>query len=259
MTLWQLGCDRPHSDVANEANSSAASFSSTGSLATALVPLTNMVLIKAGSYQRIKFPVTITRDFYLGKFEVTQAEYDAVIGRNPRHFAGDPDRPVEKVTFNDAVAYCAAVTKREREAGRLIPGWEYRLPTEAEWEYACRAGSTNRFSFGDEAANAAQFAWTQENSASTTHRVGQKKPNAWGLHDMHGNVWEWCLDWFEPYPPGKLTDPTGPAVAKYKVFRGGGWNNDIDMARCSNRFMMEPANGIHFVGFRIALCPSRQQ
>jgi len=226
-------------------------------VAPVLVPITNMVSIKAGTFLRIKFPVTLTRDFWLGKFEVTQGEFERVMGKNPSHFPGDPARPVEKVSHGDALAYCAAVTKLERDAGRLPAGWEYRLPTEAEWEYACRAGTTNLFSFGDDALKAEPYAWTLENGENIPHPVGQKQPNPWGLFDMHGNVWEWCLDWFEPYPAGHLTDPVGPASGTYKVFRGGGWNNEVSMARSSNRFMMAPGTGIHFVGFRVALCPSR--
>jgi len=212
-----------------------------------------MVLIKPGSFIRIRQPVTITRDFWLGTFEVTQTEYVALMGRNPSRFTGESNRPVEKLSYFDAQAYCVALSAREREAGRLPPGYEYRLPSEAEWEYACRAGTTNRFSFGDDPQAASAFAWTQENSDSTTHPVGLKRPNPWGLHDMHGNVWEWCLDWFAPYPEEPATNPTGPATGKFKVFRGGGWNQEVEFARSANRFMMSPSNGIYFVGFRVAL------
>ncbi|MGE3311027.1 MAG: formylglycine-generating enzyme family protein [Limisphaerales bacterium] len=217
------------------------------------VPITNMVLVRAGTFQRLKYPVTITRDFWIGKYEVTQGEFEQVLGRNPSHFTGDPLRPVEKVTFLEASNYCAAVTLREQKAGRLPPGFVYRLPSEAEWEYACRAGDTNQYSFGNDPAAADAFAWTAENSDATTHPIGSKKPNPWGIHDMHGNVWEWCHDWYEPYPTGPLWDPMGPATSKFKVFKGGGWNQEIDFARSANRFMMAPSNGIHFVGFRIAL------
>jgi formylglycine-generating enzyme required for sulfatase activity len=162
---------------------------------------------------------------------------------------------VEKLTFFDASGYCSALTQRERESGRLPAGYEYRLPSEAEWEYACRAGSTNRFNFGDDASSADQFAWTAENSEAATHPVGLKRPNSWGLCDMHGNVWEWCSDWGEPYPAAPLTDPIGPATSKYKVFKGGGWNQDAQYGSASSRFMMSPSNGIHFVGFRVVLGP----
>jgi formylglycine-generating enzyme required for sulfatase activity len=248
LLLGPAGCHRKNSV---EAGPDAA----TTRPKAALSPLTNMVAIHAGTFLRIKFPVTITHDFWIGKFEVAQGEFMAVLGRNPSHFTGDSNRPVEKVTFFDATSYCNALTRRERAAGRLTADYEYRLPTEAEWEYACRAGTTNEFSFGDEASPsvADQFAWTAENSEATTHPVGLKRPNAWGLYDMHGNVWEWCLDWYEPYPAAAVTDPTGPPSSKFKVFKGGGWNQEIAFARSANRFMMSPSNGIHFVGFRLAL------
>jgi formylglycine-generating enzyme required for sulfatase activity len=246
LALWlgPTGCERKPAAGANVV---------TAPPKPALVPLTNMVAIKAGTFMRIKFPVTITRDFWIGKYEVTQGEFAAVMGRNPSHFTGDTNRPVEKATFLDASQFCLLTTQREREAGRLPADYEYRLPYEAEWEYACRAGSTNLYSFGDDAKAGSQFAWVGENSDAQTHPVGQKLPNSWGLHDMHGNVWEWCLDWFAPYPAAPLTDPTGPATSKYKLFKGGGWNQEIEYARSANRFMMSPSNGIHFVGFRMAL------
>jgi len=253
MLSSQLGCDRGNPNHPKE-----LARSSPPPPKPELVPLTNMVLIKPGSFFRIKHSVTLTRDFWLGKYEVTQGEYTALMGKNPSHFPGDPNRPVEKLSYFDAVRYCSTLTKSERDAGRLPSGYEYRLPSEAEWEYACRAGTTNLFSFGDAATAAHEYAWTAENSQTITHPVGQKLPNPWGLHDMHGNVWEWCLDWFEKYPSADLTDPSGPATGKFKVFRGGGLNNDIEYARSANRFMMSPSNGIYFVGFRVALSQSRR-
>jgi formylglycine-generating enzyme required for sulfatase activity len=219
------------------------------------IPMTNMVAIKAGTFMRIKYPVAISRDFWIGKYEVTQGEFSAIMGRDPSHFPGDSNRPVEKITFFDASNYCAVLTRREQELGHLPAGYEYRLPSEAEWEYACRAGSTNLFSFGDDAGIADEYAWTGENCDATTHPVGLKRPNPWGLYDMHGNVWEWCSDWFAPYPAAPLTDPVGAVSNKYKVFKGGGWNQEAQYARSSSRFMMSPSNGIHFVGFRIVLGP----
>jgi formylglycine-generating enzyme required for sulfatase activity len=247
VVLCQFGCEQNGTPP----NSPPASSSSPPK--AELIPLTNMVRIKAGTFVRGIYPVSITRDFWLGKYEVTQTEFAAITGRNPSHFKDDPQRPVEKVSYVDAVAYCAEVTKRERLAGRLPDRYEYRLPTEAEWEYACRAGTTNFFSFGDRAAEADPYGWTAENSESATHLVGQKRPNPWGLRDMHGNVWEWCLDWFGDYPTNGVTNPLGPAQGKYRVFRGGSWYHDADFARSANRFMMAPSNGIYFVGFRVAL------
>lgn len=242
LVLGGMACDR--SDLTTIGS---------GSEPTRLVPLTSMVPIQAGSFLRMQQRVTLTQDYWLGKFEVTQAEYEALMGTNPSHFVGDPARPVDKVSHAAAVAFCELLTQRERASGRLPIGYEYRLPTETEWEYACRAGSTNHFSFGDDEALADQHAWTEENSEGSTHPVGLKSPNPWGLHDMHGNVWEWCQDWFADVPDADSTDPTGPAVGQYKVFRGGGWNHEIKFARASNRFMMAPSNGIYFVGFRLAL------
>jgi formylglycine-generating enzyme required for sulfatase activity len=220
--------------------------------------MTNMVLIKAGSFIRQQHSVTLSHDFWLGKYEVTQGEYAAVMGTNPSHFKdAGTNCPVEKVSHLQAVGYCARLSQQERSDGRLPSDYEYRLPSEAEWEYACRAGTTNLYSFGNDAALADQYAWTLENSDGKTHPVGQKRPNPWGLYDMHGNVWEWTLDWFEPFPHLDVQDPTGPAQGKFKVFRGGGWNNEIALARSANRFMMSPSNGIYFVGFRVALAPRR--
>ena len=223
-----------------------------------LVPLTNMVLIKAGGFMRQQHLVTLTRDFWLGKYEVTQSEYASLMSTNPSHFKDDgPNCPVEKVSQIDAMRYCALLSQRDRESRRHPEQFEYRLPSEAEWEYACRADTTNLFSFGDSTNQASEYAWTSENSEGKTHPVGQKRPNPWGLYDMHGNVWEWTLDWFVPYPTNDLHDPIGPPAGKYKVFRGGGWNNEINYARSANRFMMSPSNGIHFVGFRVALGQKR--
>jgi formylglycine-generating enzyme required for sulfatase activity len=231
----------------------ACNRESTVPVTTEVVPLTNMVAIQGGTFLRIKYPVTISRNYWLGKYEVTQGEFLAIMGQNPSHFPGDTNRPVEKITFFDASNYCARLTRRERELGRLPTGYEYRLPTEAEWEFACRAGTTNQFHFGDDQAVAEEYGWTAENSDAMPHPVGLKLPNAWGLYDMHGNVWEWCADWFAPYPAMPLTDPVGSVSNKFKVFKGGGWNQEVQFARSSSRFMMSPSNGIHFVGFRVAL------
>jgi formylglycine-generating enzyme required for sulfatase activity len=198
-------------------------------------------------------PIQVSRRIYLSVFPVTQGEYQAIMGKNPsKHPKGGEFQPVENVSWTDAELFCTRLSHRAEESGHHRT---YRLPTEAEWEYACRAGSTNLFSFGADPALGDTHAWTGENSDAMTHPVGLKLPNAWGLYDMHGNVWEWCLDWFEPYPAMPLTDPVGPASSKYKLFKGGGWNQDLEYARAVNRFMMSPSNGIHFVGFRVALGP----
>jgi formylglycine-generating enzyme required for sulfatase activity len=244
--LLQCGCERHSPEASQQAKVS------TPAAKMDLVPLTNMVSIKAGSFVRIKHLVTLTRDFWLGKYEVTQAEYEAVMGKNPSRFQDDPNRPVEKLTYLDALSYCAAITKRETQAGRLPSSYVYRLPTEAEWEYACRAGTTNLYSFGDTITNADQFAWTLENSEATTHPVGQKLPNPWGLCDMHGNVWEWCQDWFGAYDPSLQLDPKGPFHGETRVRRGGGFVYHARGCRSTFRWGNEPTYFFKDIGMRLA-------
>jgi formylglycine-generating enzyme required for sulfatase activity len=210
--------------------------------------------------------VTLTRGFWMGKRPVTQAEYEDVMGYNPSFFIGirnwpspgidygnEPDRPVEQVEWDDAVAFCAALTERERAAGRIPAGTAYRLPTEAEWEYACRAGSDTRFWFGDDAGyeQLADFGWYNSNSNMRTQPVGQKQPNAWGLYDLHGNVWEWCQDWYGPYPGGNVVDPQGPSTGSYRVLRGGTFANIGAYCRSANRDT--PRGAPYDFGFRIVL------
>ncbi len=172
--------------------------------------------------------VTLTKGFYMGKYLVTQGEYLEVMGSNPSHFAGARDLPVDACGWFNATNYCGKLTAREQRAGRLPANWSYRLPTEAEWEYACRAGTTTRFSYGEDPGytNLTKYGWYDGNSYTTnkppgvfylvlghyftTHPVGQKLPNPWGLYDMHGQLSQWCQDWFGPYPGGAVTDPQGP-------------------------------------------------
>jgi formylglycine-generating enzyme required for sulfatase activity len=203
--------------------------------------------------------VTISHGFWMGKYEVTQREYQAVIGSNPSGFPGDLNRPVESVSWLDATNYCARLTQQELAAGHIRPGTHFRLPTEAEWEYAARAGTSTRFSYGDDPnfSNLANNAWYSANSGIMTHPVGQKAANPWALYDMEGNVLEWCQDWYGPYPGGFATDPQGPAsnVTGVKVIRGGAW--DAFEADCrSGRRLTE---GVHpfihdfILGFRVVL------
>ncbi len=207
-----------------------------------------------GSDEGPQTQVTLTRGFFMGRYEVTQGEYEAVQGSNPSRWKGT-NLPVDQATWNDAVAYCQALTQRERSAGRLPAGWEYRLPTEAQWEYACRAGTTTRFSFGDIDAGLEQYGWYTVNSGSRTHPVGGKQPNPWGLYDMHGNVWEWCLDWSESYPGGSVSDPTGPSTGSSRVFRGGGWRHVASNCRSAERNYTIPSyyDPHGNLGFRVAL------
>ena len=164
---------------------------------------------------RSQTAVVISRGFWMGKFEVTQAEYLPVLGSNPSKFKEDPNQPVESVTWSDATNYCARLTQRERVAGRIRINSVYRLPTEAEWEYSCRAWTSTRFPYGDDPGytNLTNYAWYGSNNTWTTHLVGQKLPNPWGLYDMQGNVAELCQDWWAFNLPGGIAlDPQGPAL-----------------------------------------------
>ena len=201
--------------------------------------------------------VTLTQGFWLGRYEVTQREYQAVRGVNPSFSKGD-NLPVENVSWNDAVAYCQERTQQERAAGTLPEGWAYRLPTEAEWEYACRAGTTSRFSFGDSDTDLGQYAWYSSNSSSRTHPVGEKLPYPWGLYDMHGNVWEWCLDWYgSGLPGGSVTDPKGPSSGSVRVLRGGGWSDVAGGCRSATRFGDYPDGRYGYFGFRVLVAPGQ--
>jgi formylglycine-generating enzyme required for sulfatase activity len=204
--------------------------------------------------------VTISRDFFVGVTEVTQGEYEKIMGINPSHFQKRVIRksdsslyPVDTVSWEDAVEFCKRLSERleEKEIGRV-----YRLPTEAEWEYACRAGSKTSFSFGDDYLLLGEYAWFFENSNHQTHPVGEKKPNAWGLYDMHGNVWEWCSDWHGEYPKGKKTDPVGPKNGSIRVGRGGCWIQGALDCRSAFRHGAPPSGRGYFSGFRVVMSPS---
>ncbi len=222
--------------------------------------------------------VTITKGFWMAKYETTQGEYQSVMGSNPSYFTGDLQRPVEQVSWSDATNYCGKLTERERAAGRLPAGYEYRLPTEAEWEYACRAGTMTRFSYGDDPGNTSlkDYAWYVDNSYATikppgvsedyfgdghyytTHPVGKKLPNAWGLYDMHGNVWEWCQDWYaDLLPGGSVSDPRGPNTGSYRVDRGGGWGHYSWRCRSACRDNDWPVLRHYALGFRPVLAPGQ--
>jgi formylglycine-generating enzyme required for sulfatase activity len=193
--------------------------------------------------------VTLTKGYWLGKTKVTQAQWEALMGSNPSSFKG-ADRPVEQVSWNDAMEFCRKLTERGRSAGRLPEGYEYTLPTEAQWEYACRAGTPSPYG-GD--GNLDDMGWYSRNSGRTTHPVGQKLANAWGLYDMHGNVWEWCLDWEGNYPGGAVRDPTGPASGISRVLRGGCWNRDAFGCRSAYRVWYDVGISDDDLGFRLAL------
>ncbi|MDA7492884.1 formylglycine-generating enzyme family protein [bacterium] len=194
--------------------------------------------------------VTLTKPFKLGVYEVTQEQYEKVMGVNPSKSKG-ANNPVENVSWEDAIEFCRKLSElpAEKEAGNV-----YRLPSEAEWEYACRAGTTTKFSFGDDESELGDYAWYDDNSDRNTHPVGGKKPNAWGLYDMHGNVWEWCQDWYWDYPSGSVTDPRGPR-GSYRVLRGGSWYAPAEYCRSACRGRRGPSDRI-LHGFRVSLSPS---
>ena len=189
--------------------------------------------------------VTISRPFYMGVYEVTQEQYRAVMGENPSWFQG-PARPVDGVSWEQATEFCKRVSQK---TGRTV-----KLPTEAQWEYACRAGSRTRYSFGDDEKQLADYAHFAQPFDAGTLPVGRKKPNAWGLFDMHGNAWEWCSDWFaNSYPGAPQVDPTGPASGEQRVLRGGGWECSYRYCRSAIRYWGAPTRESIVVGFRVTI------
>jgi len=220
-----------------------------------------MVLVPKGTYamgasvgdalavsdEHPRHVVSITRSFYLGRFEVTQPEFEGVMKFNPSYFLDtdgidEAHRPVETVSHNMIAGFLA-------QTG-------LRLPTECEWEYACRAG-TLMPNYGGEGEPLGDLAWFQPNSGFVTHPVGSRRANPLGLHDMLGNVWEWCSDWYGEYPTGSVTDPTGPGSGSYRVFRGGGWSFGAGFARSARRFRLVPGLRNFRLGFRPALSSVR--
>lgn len=190
--------------------------------------------------------VTLTQPFYLGKYEVTQEQWEKVLGSNPSHFRG-AKRPVETVSWNACQEF---LVKLQERTGR-----KFALPTEAQWEFACRAGTRTPWSFGDSDAAMGDYAWNRDNSGQTTHAVGEKKPNAWGLCDMHGNVAEWCADWYakHTYARSDATDPAGPSSGDSRVLRGGAWGDDSGYLRCTYRNCNGPDGANDGIGFRCVM------
>jgi len=191
--------------------------------------------------------VRITKPFYLGMHEVTQEQYERLMGENPSRFKGDPERPVENVTWEDAVEFCRKLSEKE--------GVTYRLPTEAEWEYACRAGSKQVYPFDNYPIDLGEYAYWGRNSKDTTHRVGLKKPNAWGLYDMLGNVSEWCADWYRDdyYAISPVDDPVGAYSRNWRVVRGGSsyFVEPPPNYRCAQRNFSAPTDHNAYRGFRV--------
>ena len=215
-------------------------------------------LIRAGDFQmgsptssgrtneRPRHPVTISRSFYMGVHEVTQRQWTAIMHYNPSFFKF-LDNPVERVEWKEIKVFVQLLQLREDDMG-------YRLPTEAEWEYACRADSQTAWSFAGKPEKLGRFAWYFANGDRQTHPVGSKSPNSWGLYDMHGNVWEWCEDNYSPgyYSVSPKTDPAGPlGKAYFRVLRGGSWFSEPEQTRCANRYRHGPGHYANDVGFRL--------
>ena len=215
-----------------------------------------MLWVKPGTFEmgfsdKTRHTVTLTQGFHLGKHEVTQSQWEKVMGSNPSKYKG-ADRPVEQVSWTDVTSFCAKLTASERAAGRLPAGMTYQLPTEAQWEYACRAGTKTALSFGDVLTSAPA---NISAGRGETMDVGKYAANTWGFHDMHGNVHEWCSDWYGDYPTGAVSDPVGPADGSYRILRGGSRNLTGYSARSALRLSPEPAYSNSSMGLRLSLRP----
>ncbi|HEY0946263.1 MAG TPA: SUMF1/EgtB/PvdO family nonheme iron enzyme [Opitutaceae bacterium] len=221
-------------------------------------------IMGVGNDERPVTRVTLTKPYWLGKTEVTQAQWQRLMGTTVRQLRARAANsswplnsvgrnfPIYYVTWSEAAEFCAQLTERERAAGRLPEGYAYSLPTEAQWEYACRAGSSSDYPDVLE-----ELAWFSGNSGGRVHPVGLKRANAWGLHDMHGNVWEWCADWYaSTLPGGDVSDPLGPSSGNYRVGRGGSWNGSPLYCHSAVRTRREPADRGYDIGFRVALSPA---
>jgi formylglycine-generating enzyme required for sulfatase activity len=215
------------------------------------------VLIPAGEFlmgstdrleeERPIHKVQISQPFYLGRYPVTQAQWKDLMRNNPSKFQGDLNRPVEQVSWEDVQGFIRLLNREEG-------GSAYRLPTEAEWEYACRAGSPTAYWFGDDANQLGKYAWYKANAEEETHPVGKKEPNVWGLYDMHGNVFEWVHDWYETtyYQRSPAQDPSGPSFGWDRVDRGGSWNHNAWDCRSARRGRLTPGADAFDTGFRLA-------
>jgi formylglycine-generating enzyme required for sulfatase activity len=194
--------------------------------------------------------VKITNGYYMGIYEVTQEQYQKVMSTNPSEFKGDDNLPVDTVSWDDSVEFCKNLSQKE--------GKTYRLPTEAEWEYACRAGTTSKYSFGDSESQLVDYAWYDQNSDEKTHPVGTLKPNAWGLYDMHGNLAEWCLDYADWYSMEPTENPLKESYGKHRwgkfhINRGGCWLCSATTCSSANRAIHDPDYRDYLYGFRVVL------
>jgi formylglycine-generating enzyme required for sulfatase activity len=208
--------------------------------------------------------VVLTHGYWLGRYEVIQSEWKKVMATEPwkgKDFIKEGDEfPATYVDWSEAMAFCRKLTDLERAKGKLASGWEYTLPTEAQWERACRARTETQYSFGDDKSTLDEYAWFTDNAANAgdtfAHRPGQKKPNPWGLYDIHGNVWEWCRDWYSDNLPGGR-DPEVTEMGMTRVFRGGSWSDFAGSCRSAYRGGFAPSDRFYGLGFRVALSTVR--
>jgi formylglycine-generating enzyme required for sulfatase activity len=200
---------------------------------------------QAEDHETPRHIVRFNKEFFMGKYEVTQTQWTAVMDNNPSEFKDDL-RPVENISWNDVQAFILKLNSKEEND-------IYRLPTEAEWEYAARAASESTYPFGGDATMLSQYAWYKNNSGGETHPVGQLQPNAWGLYDMNGNVHEWCQDWFDRnyYSQSPSSAPSGPATGLAKALRGGDWGSEDWYCRCASRSLGSPDRRSNRLGFRL--------
>lgn len=250
--------DAPYRAEADKMNKVEVAEVVTNSIGMRLrrIPAGKFMMGLPNSVESTRHEVTLTKDYFLGVTEVTQAEFEAVMGKNPSHFKGSK-RPVESVSWDDAVEFCRKLSYKEFGSGR-----SYRLPTEAEWEYACRAGRETTYFWQWDPGVPKEtliddYIWFDDNSGNETHDVGQKKPNRWGLFDMSGNVWEWCADWWGRYRSGAVTDPSGPESGSARVLRGGSWDSRAGSCVSTWHTRGTPGVSCDDLGFRIALSPVR--
>jgi uncharacterized protein (TIGR02996 family) len=203
---------------------------------------------KGHDWDETQHRVTLTRGFFIGVFPVTQREWALVMGKNPSQFQGD-NRPVECVSWGDCQDFCKRLGRREKRT--------YRLPTEAEWEYACRAGTTSPFCSGHDLRALRKVGWCSfdkhAGSGKETREVGQYQPNAFGLYDVHGNVWEWCKDWYRKFEDDPATDPQGAPRGEYRALRGGAWYSIPNGCRAAYRNRQAPDSRQAYMGFRVCL------
>ena len=235
-TKWPLGAEEPFSIAEN-------------SIGMKFVLIPPGKFIMGDEDEGPEHEVTLTKGFWIGKYPVTQAQWEEVMQNNPSHYRSN-DRPVDSVSWYDVQEFIERLNGMENLENH------YRLPTEAQWEYACRGGTSTEYCFGDSEEELEEYAWYDDNSRDKTHPVGQKKPNAWGLNDMHGNVWEWCQDCYGDYPSnylGSITDPQGPSSGSNQVLRGGCWGFNAWYCRSAYRIRRFPRYRNWYVGFRLVL------